>query len=229
MKTITAVNIDKNEVCRYLGYKGDKPSKDISSLIDSEIARAYKLIKPIYTYALKAIDSVRNHEVFLEGPLVFTSRTISYVLSDCEWVAVFLVTIGDDLEKESLKLIEKGDMLKATILDAIGSEAADKAAGKLQDVIEGIAKTKERQITLRYSPGYCDWDVSQQKLLFQAIDSASVGVRLTESCMMVPLKSISGIIGIGKLDTTKPPPCVAVCRQAATCTYKRIGWDPEKQ
>jgi hypothetical protein len=219
MKTITAVNIDKKEVCRYLGYNGRSPPASIS-LIDSQIARAYKLIKPAYTYELKAIDSIQGDEVFVKGSLVFTSKTISYVLSNCEWVVVFLVTIGNDLEEESSKLIEKGEMLKATILDAIGTEAVEKTACNLQDAIEGIAKTMACQATLRYSPGYCDWDVNQQKVIFQAIDSTSLGVRLTKGCMMVPLKSISGIIGIGKLDKTKHPPCLT-CSRKGSCPYKR--------
>lgn len=221
MKTITTVNIDKNEVYRYLGYKGHTPSTSVSSLIDSQIGMTYRLIKPTYTYSLKAIESIKGREVFVEDSLVFISRTISYVLSDCEYVAVFLATIGNDLGKESSKLMEKDEMLKATTLDAIGTEAVEKAADKLQDDIEKLAKTMGCQTTLRYSPGYCDWDVSQQKALFQALDSTSLGVKLTESCMMVPEKSISGIIGIGKFDVTKPPPCLVVCGKRASCPYTR--------
>lgn len=229
MKTITEVNIDKNEVCRHLGYQERSPSASVLSLIDSQIAKAYKLIKPTYTYELRAIEGILGQDIFVANSLVFTSKTISYVLSDCKWVAIFLVTIGNDLEEESLKLMEKGEMLKAAILDAIGTEAVAQALYELQDTVKEIARAKGCQAVLRFSPGYCDWDVSQQKLLFQAIDSTSLGVRLTESCMMVPLKSISGIIGIGKLDKTKPPPCVAVCSQRMSCTHKRTDWDPEKQ
>ncbi len=229
MKTITVVNIDKNGVCQHLGYRDRSPSASTLSVIDSQIAKAHKLIKPTYTYALKAIDSVRGNEVSVDGSLVFTSQTISYVLSDCDWVAIFLITIGNDLEEESLKLMGKGKILEGTILDATGTEAVVQTLYKLEDVVKGIARAKGCQATIKYSPGYCDWDVSQQKLLFQVIDSTSLGVRLTESCMMVPLKSISGVIGIGKLDTTKPPPCVAVCNKRSACTHKRIDWDPEKQ
>ncbi len=220
VKTITAVNIDKNEVCRCLGYKDHSPPASISSLVNCQIARAYKLIKPTYTYELRAIDHIQGDEVFLEGSLVFTSKIISYGLSDCEWVVVFLVTIGNGLEEESSKLMEKGEMLKAAILDAIGSEAVERTAYKLQDAIEGIAEMMGRQATLRYSPGHCDWDINQQKVIFQAIGSTSLGVRLTESCLMVPLKSISGIIGIGTFDKTKPSPCL-MCSRRGSCPYKR--------
>ena len=224
METVTAsnikTNIDKKAVCQYLGYKDGTPPTSILSLLDSQIAMAYKLIKPAYNYALKAIEDIKGREVFLEGPLVFTSQTLSYVLSECECVAVFLSTIGRDLEEECSKLMEKGEMLQATTLDAIGTEAVEKTADKLQDDIAELAKKMGCQATLRYSPGYCDWDVTQQKVIFQAIDSTALGVKLTANCMMVPLKSISGIIGIGKFDKTKPPPCFE-CNRKVSCPYKR--------
>ena len=126
-------------------------------------------------------------------------------------------------------LMGKGEMLEATVLDAIGSEAVAQTLYRLRDDVKGIAQANRCQATVQYAPGYCDWDVSQQKVLFQAIDSTSVGVRLTESCLMIPSKSVSGVIGIGKFDTAKPPPCLVVCNKRESCTHKRVGWDPEKQ
>ena len=125
--------------------------------------------------------------------------------------------------------MEKGEMLEGTILDFVGTEAVAQTLYKFWDVAKEIAQANQCQATVQYAPGYCDWDVSQQKVLFRAIDSTSVGVRLTESCLMIPQKSVSGIIGIGQLDTTRPPPCLVVCSKRASCTHKRVGWDPEKR
>ena len=221
MKTKTTVSIDKDEVYRALGYSGHAPSAFISSLIDSQIAGAYKFIKPAYTYALKAIEGIKDREVFVDGYSALVSQTISYVVSDCRYVTIFLATIGNDLGGETSRLMRKGEMLPAITLDAIGTEAVEKTAGKLQDAVGEIARTMGCQATLRYSPGYCDWDITQQKVLFRAIDSVSLGVKLTKSCMMVPEKSISGIIGIGKFEATKPPPCLVVCGKRVPCPYKR--------
>jgi len=214
------VDIDRNTVCRRLGYSGTPPMS-ILSLVDSQIGRTHKLTKPVYTYKLKAIEDIQEEQVFMAGSLVFTSKIVSYVLSDCRWVAVFLATISSDLDEEMSKLMKKGDMLKALILDAIGSEAVEQACFKLQGVVKKRAQASGYQATARYSPGYCDWDVSQQRVLFRALGSTSIGVSLTESCFMIPLKSVSGIIGIGKFDTTKLPPCLAVCSKGASCPHKR--------
>ncbi len=229
--TVTSVNVvvDKDRVCQRLGYKERSPSALVTSLVDSQIEKAHKLIKPAYTYELKAIGHIFNEEVSLGDSLVFSSKTISYVLSDCKWGAIYVATIGEGLEGEATRLMKKGEMLEATVLDAIGSTAVLQVRLELQDTINGIAKAKGYQTIVRFSPGYCDWHVSQQKILCQSIDADLIGVRLTESCMMIPIKSISGVIGIGRLDPTKPPPCVTICKKRASCEHKSESWDPEKQ
>ena len=88
--------------------------------------------------------------------------------------------------------------------------------------MERIAYQSGYQGTLRYSPGYCDWDTEQQKEVFQAIDAGSIGVVLTESCFMIPQKSISGVIGIGERGREKTSPCI-VCSKKASCPYRRNG------
>jgi hypothetical protein len=49
-------------------------------------------------------------------------------------------------------------------------------------------------VFLRYSPGYCGWDITGQRQLFQALRPEEVGITLRESCLMEPLKSISGVL-----------------------------------
>jgi len=222
MGFVVNIDVDKNEVCRYLGY-GDNAraiSPSVSSLIDSQIARAYGLIKPAYTCEIKAVEGVQGQKVFVEGSLVFTGKTVSYVLSDCKKVAIFLLTIGGDLDKEVSRLIRTGEVLKATVLDAVGTGAVAATACQVEGGIEKIAGADGFQATRGYSPGQCEWDISEQEVIFRAVDSAVLGVRLTESMVMVPLKSLAGVIGIGKFDEAKPPPCL-MCSRRESCVYER--------
>jgi len=193
------IEIDKDEVCRYLGYGKDQgPNSSISSLIDEEIEEAYGLIQPSCFYQLMDIGRVRHPRVILEDGLTITSEVLSLVLSRCQQVAIFVSNIGRGLEHRVARLMQDGQMLKATILDAVGSEAAERTACYLQDIVRELAISNGYDITLRFSPGYCDWDITEQRLLFQAMNSAPLGVNLTEECLMVPRKSVSGIIGLGR-------------------------------
>jgi len=193
------IEIDKDEVCRYLGYRKDLgPNSSISSLIDEEMDEAYVLIQPLCFYQLMDIRRIRQPWVVLEDGLTITSDVLSRVLARCHQVAIFVASIGWDLEERVAQLMKDGQMLMATILDAIGSEAAEKTACYLQDKVQEVATSNGLDITLRYSPGYCDWDITQQRVLFEAMDSSPLGVSLSEDCLMTPRKSVSGIIGLSR-------------------------------
>jgi len=192
------VALDKKEVCRYMGYgAGHKVSARISFLVDAQIESAYELIEPAYSCVVRDIEGVDGRRVFVGDSVVFDSQVIAELLGQCHEVAAFLATIGGRLEKRVRAFAKEGRVLEATILDAAGSEAAEKVAGALEDRIGEIACAQGLGISMRYSPGYCDWDIAQQRELFRAMNGESVGIHLTDGLLMVPRKSISGIIGIG--------------------------------
>lgn len=222
------IALDREAVCRRLGYGESRPSAAMYSLIEQEIARAREHIAPVFTYDMYAIEGVAGFKVRLGGHLVFASKIISYVLSGCRWAAVYVATAGDGFDEEVTRLSQQGDVVNATILDIVGTEVISQVITQVRSVARGIALRRHCQATIQFPPGYCDWDIRQQEVVFQLVDAASVGVRLTESCMMVPRKSVSGVIGIGQIDITKPPPCLAACTQRP-CYFKRPGWDPEKE
>ena len=94
-------------------------------------------------------------------------------------------------------LAENGLILQATVLDAIGSGTAEKLAIQIEGKIRIKSALEDMVTSKRFSPGYCDWPVSQQEPVFRALDSDTAGIRLTDSMLMMPRKSVSGVIGIG--------------------------------
>jgi hypothetical protein len=61
--------------------------------------------------------------------------------------------------------------------------------------VSGCAgRAPDGTVFLRYSPGYCGWDITGQRQLFQALRPEEIGITLRESCLMEPLKSISGVL-----------------------------------
>jgi hypothetical protein len=89
----------------------------------------------------------------------------------------------------------------------IGSIAADKTAELIQKELEIRCRQNGLSISDRFSPGYCEWSVSEQKLLFDLFPPKTFGIELTESSLMNPVKSVSGIIGIGKSLSQKGYQC----------------------
>lgn len=196
------IDIDRRSVCRFLGYTVDvDPSARISSLLDEYIEKTQHLIKPSYSYLIKDIEKVEGSRSFIKGPIVFESEAIARMLERCEKIAVFILTIGSRLEETVGQLADNNLIVEAYVLDAIGSSAADSLADLVQDKTRDEARDHGLCISRRFSPGYCDWDISQQEMVFPALNGDSSGVFLSEEFMMTPQKSISGIIGIGLCDS----------------------------
>jgi hypothetical protein len=193
-----------------MGYGTDyDPPARISSLIDEYAANAYNLIEPSYSYTIRDVERVQGSSVFVEGSIVFQSNVIARLLGRCHKVALLVVTIGDYLEEMVCWLSKHNLMLQAALLDSIGSDAVEGVTDFVQGRIEKLANEQGLVISRRFSPGYCDWDVREQKKIFRAVNGNLAGVHLTDGCLMVPQKSISGIIGISLAsnDVDKYNPC----------------------
>ncbi len=125
-------------------------------------------------------------------------KLVTAFLKRSEKIVVFVCTIGDAVEKLSKQFMGKGDALEGYIYDIIGSELAECVADELHDYIDEVAKKDGFNVSNRYSPGYCNWPVSDQHKLFSLLKGNTCGVSLTESSLMLPVKSVSGILGVGK-------------------------------
>ena len=193
--------IDTGQVLNRIGYgTNGVPSARVESLVREYADNICHLIEPSYSHVIRDINSVRGSRVFIEGSVTFRSNVIARLLERCQKVAVFVLTVGGRLGEMVRQLSGDGLMVQAAVLDAIGSDTAETLAHVVQDIVGKEAEADGLGISQRFSPGYCDWRVSQQKMVFRAMGADTAGVRLTDGCLMVPQKSISGIIGIGPAD-----------------------------
>jgi len=192
------IDIDKQRILNRIGYSDDyEPSARINSLVDDYIENYHDLIAPSYSYRIRNIDSVDGNRIDIGNSIILKSKKLANLLERCEMVAVFALTIGNYLEDLVAYLAENGLVLQATVLDAIGSGTAEKLAIQIEGKIRIKAGIAGMVTSWRFSPGYCDWAVSQQEMIFRALEGDTAGVRLTDSMLMIPRKSVSGIIGIG--------------------------------
>jgi hypothetical protein len=218
---IDGITIDKSRVCRFLGYlRGQNLTASASSLIDLQIEEAQGLIQPSHSFVVRKVLDAEISRTFIEGAVVFTSNVITSILSRCHEVAIFTATVGAGLEERVSQLMGKGEMLKAVVLDAVGSAAIEKVACELEENVRKKAMTGGAEISRRYSPGYCDWDIKEQKLLFDTLNGDSAGVELTEGYLMMPQKSISGVIGISFDQTITVSTCLSCSNK--DCEGRRI-------
>jgi cobalamin-dependent methionine synthase I len=109
-----------------------------------------------------------------------------------------MCTAGKEISELSKTLLKGDDPVKGYIFDVLGSVTVEAAIDKIQQEISKMALLNGQFITNRYSPGYCQWSVGDQHKLFSFFPQNCCGISLTDSALMRPIKSVSGIIGMGK-------------------------------
>ncbi|PKK82680.1 MAG: hypothetical protein CVT49_12435 [candidate division Zixibacteria bacterium HGW-Zixibacteria-1] len=116
-------------------------------------------------------------------------------------LALFAITVGGAVSHEINSLFEANEFALASMLDTAASEATELAGHStemayFEQLMEDGEVSRESYI-MRYSPGYCGWHISGQRKLFEYLNPEEVGIHLTDSFMMEPIKSISGVMLVG--------------------------------
>jgi len=199
--------------------------EDIQSFLKSEGTDASHLVNA----AIKEIMPVLMNNAGISGGYILrkademhldTGAQIKGYMKGAEYLALFVCTAGTVFTDLIGSYNREGNFLEAFIVDAIGSLTVEKAMDRIQADLESKMQAEGLQISNRYSPGYCEWPVSGQRELFDQMGDFPVPVSLTESCLMLPIKSVSGIIGVGAHIRRRDYSC-QICKNK-NCIYRKI-------
>lgn len=178
------VQLNPKEVLRQL-HLGTEHLEGVQELVET----THSLIRPRVIYEVSYVTHRNENTVDIDG-VRFTSRVLRVNLDGIERVFPYVVTIGRELENTATSL---GNIVKQFYLETIGDIALDHVGKYLEDHLKrkyGLGKISEM------NPGSLeDWPITQQKNLFSILGNVEdlAGVKLTESLLMIPRKSVSGI------------------------------------
>jgi hypothetical protein len=139
---------------------------------------------------------------------------LEHVIDEAVALALFAVTLGDQISDHIHSLFDAGELAEGYILDKVASFAAD----ELADIAARRFQTDSARsdlAVLPYSPGYCGWHVSGQRALFSHLRPDEIGISLNDSCLMHPIKSVSGVLVLAPVEAHEFSPAFPCC---ATCT-----------
>lgn len=209
MLTVDAedIRIPPAQVARYAGGVQYRPDGQMGRLIDAALARGMDLAAPAFVYAL--------HDVEGETAGGGETKALRRAAAVC--------TLGPDLEAEVKRLNAAGDSVEGLFLDAAGVGLLEALAGRVRTHLNAAAEKAGLYAGNRYGPGYCGMPLTDQPLLFAQVDAARIGVRLTESGMMQPVKSLS--FWVDWQTAPDPESDVYKCRRCVQkhCVYRLSG------
>jgi hypothetical protein len=209
------------DVASLMGYGADLP-ETFQKMISAGLSETPDIvsIRGGYRFSERFNPGKETASFEFEGISFYPGKIVLSQLEKATSAALFICTSGDGISARSKSLMSSGEMMEGYIFDVIGSVIVEKAMDKIQGFLKNEVEGFGLGISNRFSPGYCNWDVAEQQKLFPFFPAGFCGVTLTESSLMKPVKSVSGIIGIGPGLVEKGYRCQR-CNDK-NCIYRKI-------
>jgi hypothetical protein len=180
-----------------------------------------RLLEPAIAYEIYTITEISERQLSLEGKSVICDSLLPSLLPAAKELAVAVCTIGPRLEKQATDYFNRGEPLRGTLLDGIGSAAVDSLTEEVCKFIAGEASSHGYEASSPISPGMLGSPITEQWQWLKLVPAGEIGVSLTSSGIMVPRKSVSMVMGIGPqmAKWTRAEVC-ARCHLKKTCPYR---------
>jgi hypothetical protein len=193
------IELNRTLIEKVLGYRLGTAPEEVSAVIAEVLPHAPRHMQIRCGFTILPAERVRlaDDAISCNGTTFATGSIIAKRLRCSQTVALFVATVGPGLEAWSKELMSGSDLLKGYIVDTVGSEAVEQVADWLEAKLADIVQSAGWRLTNRYSPGYCGWSVAEQQKLFSFLPEGFCGIRLTPTALMIPIKSVSGVIGVG--------------------------------
>ncbi len=210
------VDLEPDKVLKFMRMRAS--NQQVERMVQELVEVTCSIAKPKVVYKVSYVDDKDGDTVTIDG-VRFTSRVLRINLDQVERVFPYVATCGTELEEIT---IPPDNFMKSYCLDAIKTTLLMSAVDYL---INYLAKHYALGKMSRMNPGSLEsWPVTQQKELFSLFGDVEelIGVGLTKSCVMVPLKSVSGIYFPTEI---KFESCQLCPREK--CIGRRVSYDPE--
>ena len=182
--------MNKTEILRYLRTSSKTDDERLLSLIDDCCNEVNACVNPKTLHRI--FDCKVTSDSLIIGEHIFKSERLADNLKGCSRVCIFGATLGTECDR-LLRTYSNKDITRTMVLQAC-------LASKIEEICDALEDTLKAQglnLRQRYSPGYFDLDINENKKIFSMIElTKRIGLTITDTCQMVPTKSVTAFIGI---------------------------------
>jgi hypothetical protein len=208
------------QVINQIGYPHLSSDRQTHGMIWEIVRQGDEKIQVNFAYKEARMMDWDGPSITADGIRISSMRWGELVrhMESPERVCCFVITLGTEFDRW-LQQLQQQSMFDAFVADALGAVCIEFAADQLSMEFEKQYGRMDLECSRRLSPGYCDWRLDDgQKAIFQFLQPEHIGVSCQPTGLMVPLKTISAVIFIGKSVLWKTP-CV-FCNDRA-CRHRR--------
>ncbi len=206
------------DVLKGQGIDPERASERLISTAESILAEAKPLLKPAAMYELLKVNDFEHRKIDFEGGS-FEGSLVGKAFAGADHLYLAVCTIGEALEKRVEELMSENPVA-GVALDGAGIAAIGYVSRSVEDIISKETCELELSLGMRAQPGQEGWPIEQQRQVFSILPADKIGMRLTESCLMIPRKSVSFVIPRGKELNNSVVPC-DFCSKRNRCDWKK--------
>ena len=210
-------DIPRDEVLRYLGYRGQSIDDNLRMQIENCIRAVKDCAKARLTYRVLPVKDCKIEGLELQG------NDIRKLLEGCHLAIAMAATLGPEAEA-LLRRTEVTNMADAVIMDSAQSSAIENVCDNFESDVRLEYRQQGLYLTDRYSPGYGDLPLTSQKTIAELLVAEKrIGLTVTENMIMIPRKSVTCIIGISDKPRTLVRRGCDSCSSRDKCSYRAQG------
>lgn len=199
----------KSEALRYLGFRGSEPDARTAELLGRAVTELMKSAAPKYCY--KVVPAAEAQQM-LKG------SDIRKHVDGCERIIFFAATLGAPADA-LIRKAEISDMAYAVILDSAANALIEDFCDDAEKEMLGVTGGS---YTWRFSPGYGDYPIAVQSEFIKFLKADKyIGLTATDSCMLLPGKSVTAVIGIKNGEAKHEKRSCDNCSMKDTCRYRK--------
>jgi len=192
------VSVPEQLILMRMGYKKGKTEIDAEQniKIKAGIQKGSSLCVLKTAYLILKIISNDGNKIVLENELKLESVQLAKLLGTATEAVLMAATTGAEVVRVRDEEIQSGDAVLGVIIDATASETADAGLDAVQDLISKTLIRTGKKLTRRYSPGYGDLNLSEQKKIHETLALTKIGIDINNRYILSPEKSVLAIAGV---------------------------------
>ena len=204
--------INRSEELRYLGYGENKAEGTIEKILSECEIQIAQAANPKYVYRKFSRE---------ECPVALRGKAINSHIEGCTEIILFAATLGTEIDR-IIRLSSVTDMTRALVLDACAGAFIEQFCIRADSEI--ASEFPEKYLTWRFAPGYDDFPLDAQESLLKALDAnRKIGLSVSDSLILTPLKSITAVIGVSENPIENKRRGCAVCSMRESCKFRKAG------
>jgi hypothetical protein len=214
------VSLEVAHILEGQGIPTAQASPPVVAAAQEVLAEAQSLLAPAALYTLLPVRAVEHEQILLDGGAAFAGPLAARALAGASEAIAAVCTIGSALEERSTALFAEGYPLQGLAMDGAGTAAIRLVTSAVGVRICDEATVRGLSMGMAANPGQEGWPITQQRVLFGLLPAEKIGVHLTDSCLMLPRKSVSFVVGLGPDMRADALPC-DFCSKRERCRWRR--------